>query len=666
MVGYDLERLELTQAHLRTDRYQIIGANSDRINNLEREFINSTYYHGRLNPNSHRPSFNSHNNNRSIDFDENDDISKVSLLPEEEEDKVGSVTHHEFQYEGEGINSEIQYDMINESDPHQHLHRDLKTRHVIMIAIGGAIGTGLLINTGDALYTAGPASLFIAYSIVGLAVYMMMCSLCEMITYLPLPEGLAGYSTRFVDPALGFAFGYTYWIKFIIVCPNQLIAGALIIQYWIPREVVNPGVWITILFLMILLTNYFGVKFFGEVEYCLSFLKILILLIIIFLLILFINGVGSNHNYIGFKYWKNPGGFKDYQYTTRTDKLIIIEGPLGKFTSFCAVFINTLFSYLGTELVGVTAGETENPRKSLPRAVRLTFFRITIIYCISIFLIGLYVRSDNSELQGVGDGTTNEYISSSPFVIALSNVRGHTIKWVASILNAALLLFVFSSSNSDLYFSARTLYGLALNKQAPRIFTFTTRNGTPIFALLFSSLFCCLAYVNCSYSSFSTFQYFVNVVTVFGLLGWISIMVTHIFFMKAIKAQGLDRKEFLPYVAPFQPYGTYLTLGFFILVCIMKNFTVFIGLKNKPFDYKEFISGYIGIPIYLVLIFGYKIMMKSKKVLPEKADLWKYISEIEIQAVIYDDEERKQKLMLKGKKKRYWLWFYRKVVSLLF
>ena len=180
-----------------------------------------------------------------------------------------------------------------------------------MVAIGGAIGTGLIIGTGSALAQAGPASIFIAYTAVGIVVYLVMCALGEMAAWIPIQSGFTGYAARFVDPAFGFATGYTYWLKYCIVAPNQLTAAALVVQYWVPREKLNPGVFIAIFLVSIILLNYLGVKYFGELEFWLSSLKILTLCGLIILSIILVLGGGPKHDRIGFRYWKNPGAFTE-------------------------------------------------------------------------------------------------------------------------------------------------------------------------------------------------------------------------------------------------------------------------------------------------------------------------------------------------------------------
>ena len=184
----------------------------------------------------------------------------------------------------------------NMTDPATRLHRGLKARQVTMIAIGGAIGTGLIIGTGSALAKAGPGSILISYSIVGFIVYLVMCALGEMAAWLPLESGFTGYAARFCDPALGFAVGYTYWFKYIIVTPNQLTAAALVIQYWVPREQVNPGVFIAVFLVAIIAINYLGIKIFGELEFWLSSIKVLTICALIILSLILALGGGPDHD----------------------------------------------------------------------------------------------------------------------------------------------------------------------------------------------------------------------------------------------------------------------------------------------------------------------------------------------------------------------------------
>lgn len=201
-----------------------------------------------------------------------------------------------------------------------------------------------------------PGSILIAYTSVGFLVYIVMTALGEMAAWIPHGSGFAGYATRFVDPALGFALGWTYWCKYIITTPNQLTASALIIQEWLPADRVNPGIWILIFLVVICAINYFGIKFFGELEFWLSSIKVIVIVGIIILSFLLAVGAGPGPA-TGFKYYKNPGAFREY----------IASGDTGRFYGFWSSLVNAVFAYLGTELIGVTVGEAQNPRKTVSR-----------------------------------------------------------------------------------------------------------------------------------------------------------------------------------------------------------------------------------------------------------------------------------------------------------
>ncbi|KAB2569444.1 Dicarboxylic amino acid permease [Lasiodiplodia theobromae] len=496
---------------------------------------------------------------------------------------------------------------VQQAGEKQNLHRGLEARHITMIAIGGAIGTGLIIGTGKALAQSGPASILISYTFVGLLVFAVMAGLGEMAAWLPLGSGFSGYANRFVDPALGFALGYTYWFKYIIVTPNQLTAAALVIQYWVTADKVNPGVFITVFFVVIVCINYFGVKFFGEFEFWLSSLKVVVIVALILLSLILALGGGPTHDRTGFRYWKEPGAFK----------AAYVGGDAGKFLGFWSSMINAVFAYLGTELVGVTVGEAQNPRRTIPKAIKLTFYRILFFYCLSVLLLGMIVPYD-SDLLSFANKAGNS-AAASPFVVAITIAQ---IDALPGILNGCILLFVFSAANSDLYIASRTIYGLASTGKAPKILARTDKRGVPVYALGLSSCFCLLAYMNVSDDSKKVFGYFVNLVTIFGLLTWISILVTHIYFVKAREAQNVP-KETLAYVSPFGIWGSYIALGFCILIAFTKNFSVFIHSEDYgDFDYKNFITGYLGIPLYIIMIFGWKWWHKTEGIKASEADLW--------------------------------------------
>ncbi|KAH6604578.1 hypothetical protein Trco_006285 [Trichoderma cornu-damae] len=532
-----------------------------------------------------------------------------------------------------------------ETSAETSLHRGLKARHISMIAIGGALGTGLIIGTGKALAQAGPASLLISYSFVGILVYGVMAALGEMASWLPLSAGFTGYATRYCHPSLGFALGWTYWFKYIIITPNQLTAAALVIQYWCPRDKVNPGVFIAIFLVTIVVVNYVGIELFGELEFWLSSFKVIIIVGIIIFALVIASGGGPNGDAPGFRYWHDPGAFAE----------LYADGALGKFLGFWSVMVNATFAYLGTELVGVTAAEAQNPRRSIPKAIKLTFFRILVFYCLSVFLVGMIVPYNSRELSFANKQSTNA--NASPFVVA-ATLAG--VKVLPHIINGCILVFVFSASNSDLYIASRTLYGLASDESAPAIFKRTNKRGVPYPALFLSAAIACLAFLNVSTNSTVVFGYFVNLVTIFGILTWVSILVTHLFFLRARRAQNIPDSA-MPYVAPQGFWGTAVCLFFVIVISITKNFSVFIHTETYVFDYKNFITGYLGIPVYLVLLFGHMLFTKSKGVKAHEADFYTGKEIIDAQEEEYVEMERAKNLNSQGMRK-----FYNRYVAWLF
>lgn len=391
--------------------------------------------------------------------------------------------------------------------------------------------------------------------------------------------------------------------------PNNLTAASLVIQYWVKREKVNPGVFIAVFLVVIVLINYIGVKYFGEIEFWLSSIKVIVIIGLILLSLILVCGGGPDPA-TGFTYWKNPGAFHEY----------ILEGAAGRFLAVWSTFTTAVFAYLGTELVGVTVGEAANPRKVIPRAIKLTFYRILLFYVVLVFLLGMLIPYNSKELLDANKKSNSA--SASPFVAAIKVSGIHTLP---AILNACILVFVFSAANSDLYIASRTLYGLAHEGKAPAFFKRTDKRGIPIYALGLSVAFCLLAFLGVNTASYTVFGYFVNLVTMFGLLTWISILISHIFFVNARKAQGIPDSA-LAYVAPLGKWGSVGALIFSILIAFFKGFALFCykktGGKNAKFDTDTFVTTYLGIPLYIIMFFGYKIIKKSKVIKPLEADLY--------------------------------------------
>ncbi|KAJ5671476.1 hypothetical protein N7507_000603 [Penicillium longicatenatum] len=483
-----------------------------------------------------------------------------------------------------------------ESGPGQ-LKRRLKSRHLQMIAIGGTIGTGLFISSGTALAESGPAGALIAYIFIGTVVFSVMVSLGEVATFIPITGAFTSYAARLIDPSLGFSMGWIYWFNWASTFAVELTATGTIIQYW--REDLNIAIFIGVFWVLITALNFMPVGFYGEVEFWFSTIKVVTVIGFMIFAICVDCGVGKQ-GYLGFHYWKEPGAFATH----------LVDNPpsLGKFVGFWAVLIQAGFSYQGTELVGIAAGETENPQKTVPSAIRKTFVRIGLFFVLTIFFIGLVVPYTNDRLA-----TAQTNGSSSPMVIA-ADLAGIAV--LPSLINAVLLTVVLSAANSNVYSGSRVLTGLAIEGFAPKFFARVTKKGVPYVSVAFTAAFGLLAFMNVSNDAGTVFNWLVNLSSVAGFITWSCINACHIAFMRALKTRGISRDD-LPYKAVGQPWLAWYGLFFNILIAITNGFASFIG----GFSVSDFFIAYICVIIFVVLYVGHKVWTRSAFISPAEADL---------------------------------------------
>lgn len=303
----------------------------------------------------------------------------------------------------------------------------------------------------------------------------------------------------------------------------------------------------------------------------------------------------------------------------------------------------------------MTVGEAQNPRKAVPRAVKLTFFRIVFFYIILIFLLGLTVPYNSKLLLSANTvGSNTVSAEASPFVVA---ARLAGVKAIPDMINVCLLTFTFSAANSDLYIATRSLYSLAVEGNAPRIFSRTNSRGVPIYALALSAAFCTLAFMIVDVGTFATFQYFVSLVTIFGILTWISILIAHIAFIRARRAQNIADTT-LNYVSPFGIRGSIAALVFACVILLFNGFASFVPdpITGVKFHWQNFIVNYIGVVIFAGMYFGYKILMRTRPWKPHEVDLFTSKARI--------DEEEKEFLAGQvernaGVKEKRWAELYR-------
>lgn len=270
----------------------------------------------------------------------------------------------------------------------------------------------------------------------------------------------------------------------------------------------------------------------------------------------------------------------------------------------------------------------------------MTFFRIVFFYLVLVLLLGMTVPYNSKLLlSSVNESNNSVNAEASPFVVA---ARTAGVDTLPNLINVCLLVFTFSAANSDLYIATRTLYSLAVEGNAPSIFSRTNQRGVPIYALGLSGSICSIAFMSEKLGAFKTFQYFVSLVTIFGLLTWISILVSHIYFVRARMAQNIPDSA-LAFVSPFGANGSMTFLVFACVILVFNGWPDFLHTDTTKFDWKHFIVDYIGIPLYLIMIFGYKVIMKTDGVKPEDADLFSGKQKIDEDEAEFLAEELRRK-----------------------
>jgi amino acid transporter len=398
---------------------------------------------------------------------------------------------------------------------------------------------------------------------------------------------------RFIDPAWGFAMGWNYAMNWLVVLPFELTTAGITIAFWTdPQNTgtpsINVGVWITIFLVLVVAINIFGVRGYGEVEFALGILKVTAIIGFIILgVVIDCGGVPTdNRGYIGAHYWHEPGAFRN------------------GFKGFCSVFVTASFAFGGTELVGLAAAEAANPRKTIPKATKQVFWRITLFYVISLFLLGLIVPSDSENLSKASGGATRY----SPFVLSFQ-LAG--IKALPSIFNAVITLSVISVANSCTFAATRTIQALCAKGMGPRIGAKIDSKGRPWVVLIVTLLFGCLAYINEAPQGSTIFTWLLSLSGLSNFFTWGSICYAHIRFRKAWGRAGRTTDD-LPFAAMFGVYGSWLGLALNILCLIAQFYVALFPIGGNPtLGAEYFFESYLAAPIVILFFVGYKVFYRQ-------------------------------------------------------
>ncbi len=452
--------------------------------------------------------------------------------------------------------------MSNEST---NLQRGLKNRHIQLIAMGGAIGTGLFLGSAQVIQSAGP-SIILGYAIGGFIAFLIMRHLGEMIVEEPVAGSFSHFANKYWGKFPGFLAGWNYWILYVLVAMTELTAVAKYINYWWP----HIPAWASVLFFFIVITiiNLGNVKFYGESEFWLAIIKVtaVVSMIIFGLYLLITAGPGSTASFSNL--WSHGGFF-----------------PHG-FSGLFYMLAFLMFAFGGIELIGMAAAEAKDPVKTIPKAINQVVFRILIFYVGSLTILLSLVPWDELQLGG---------LDKSPFVMIFSQLG---IGWAANLLNFIILTAALSVYNSGMYANSRMLYGLAQQGNAPKILTKVNKQGVPIPAVLFSALLIFGCVLLNYFVPEDALGHLMYVVVGALVLNWAMISLTHLKFKQHTKKENIQTK----FAALWSPFSNYLVLAFIAVV-------LYIMWTQ---DFKESV---IMIPVWIVLMFIlYKVLTKDKTV----------------------------------------------------
>ena len=464
----------------------------------------------------------------------------------------------------------------------KELQRGLTNRHIQLIALGGAIGTGLFLGIGPAAVLAGP-SVILGYAIAGIIAFFIMRQLGEMVVNEPVSGSFSHFAYKYWGSFAGFASGWNYWILYVLVSMSELTAIGIYVQFWWPEV----PLWASSLFFFLVINalNLGSVRLFGEAEFWFSIIKVAaIIAMILFGSYLLISGTGGEQATID-NLWNNGGFFPKGWLSGNTEQ---------GFSGLLAAMAMIMFSFGGLELIGITAAEAKNPEKTIPKATNQVIYRILIFY-----VGALVILFSLAPWATITD-------KSSPFVTVFQNLDsinfelfGSKIEFsrlIANALNIIVLTAALSVYNSSVYSNSRMLYGLAEQGNAPKFLKKLNKNHVPIMAILVSAFFAAICILINKIIPEDAFHVLMSLVVSTLVINWLMISYTHLKYRKQKDSEGT--KTLFP--SFLYPLSNYICLAFLAGILVIMWFT---GLKIS-----------VGlIPIWLVLLyFSYLIVNKRK------------------------------------------------------
>ncbi|MCU4630000.1 MULTISPECIES: amino acid permease [Acinetobacter] len=479
---------------------------------------------------------------------------------------------------------------MSETQNSVQLQRKLGARHLNMIAIGGSIGTGLFLASGATIASAGPGGALLAYALIGIMIYFLMTSLGELATHNPTSGAFFTYGTKYVESGFGFALGWNYWYNWAITVAFELVAVQFIMKFWFPDI---PGFYWSAIFLAVIFgINALTVKGFGESEFFFSLVKVLAIIAFIIIGIWMIAKIMLTPGASAFANWS------------------VGEAPfVGGFQALIGVAMIAGFSFQGTEMVGVAAGESKDPQKTIPVAIKQIFWRILLFYIVCIFIIGTLVAYNDPRLL---QAAATEDVTLSPFTLLYEKAG---FAFAASMMNAVILTAILSAGNSGMYSSTRMLFDMARKGSAPKLFAHLDPRGVPMNALYATTAIAALCFLTTFFGEQEVFNWLLNMSGMCGFIVWLGIAISHYRFRKGYLAQGYQL-EGLAYRAKFFPFAPWFAFILCSIVVLGQNYQAVLDG-----EWLAVLSTYIGILLFLVIWLGYKWKYKTKLVSYQEMDV---------------------------------------------
>lgn len=475
------------------------------------------------------------------------------------------------------------------------LSQSIPTFSLSLMAVGGAIGSGLFIGSGNDLAQGGPGGVIIGFFITGFMLFFMMHSLGETAIRFPVQGSFAMHTIRFVDESWGFAMSWNYIFLWLVCFPLELTAAAIVLGYWEGDSAaadVNPAAWTALFWFVLSVIGLCGPRIYAFSESVISVIKLVTITGFCIFGVVVAAGGGPTHHYYGTHYWYDPGSF--------------VNGAKGT----VSVFINSAFAMCGIELAVLAGSESKDTHKSLPRVVKQTFWRIVLFYLVSLTICFCLVPYTDPRLGTASNG------KASPFVLAIINAG---VKGLPSVVNVVILLAALSVANASIFATSRTIAAIANAGGAPKFLGYIDRAGRPLVGVVITLVFGLIGFIVASSSYNPAFTWMQAISGQAALYTWGSISLNHIMMRIAMKKQGRSLEENF-YNSPFGIIGSVISLSITLAILGLQFWIALFPIGESP-NASSFFEVYLSLPIVLVFFIGHKIWRRRWPVNPATVDL---------------------------------------------